>query len=110
MSEKIKDVGHRDTVQFFPGLVLFFRRRLWPTRFAIVVAASAAIVLLGIASFSYGSKLYRDWHQRRLLHRAASLVQEQKFDQATQTARKVLTVDPNSVPARYILAEAATHS
>lgn len=107
MSEKIKDAGHKGTAQFFPGLVLFFRRRLSPARLAILGAASAAIVLLGIASFSYGSKLYRDWHQRRLLHRAASLLQEEKFDQAAQNARKVLTVDPNSVPARYILAEAA---
>lgn len=107
MSEKIKDARHKGTAQFFPGLVLFFRRRLSLARLAILVAASAAIVLLGIASFSYGSKLYSDWHQRRLLHRAASLLQEEKFDQAAQNARKVLTVDPNSVPARYILAEAA---
>lgn len=107
MSEKIKDARHKGTAQFFPGLVLFFRRRLSLARLAVLVAASAAIVLLGIASFSYGSKLYSDWHQRRLLHRAASLLQEEKFDQAAQNARKVLTVDPNSVPARYILAEAA---
>jgi Tfp pilus assembly protein PilF len=107
MSEKIKDAGNRGTAQFFPGLVFFFRRRLWPVRLAIIVAASAATVLLGIASFSYGSKLYRDWHQRRLLHRAASLLQEEKLDQAAQNARKVLTVDPNSLPAYYILAEAA---
>jgi Tetratricopeptide repeat len=107
MSEKIKDAGNRGTAQFFPGLVFFFRRRLWPVRLAIIVAASAATVLLGIASFRYGSKLYRDWHQRRLLHRAASLLQEEKLDQAAQNARKVLTVDPNSLPAYYILAEAA---
>src|SRR4029450_13501265 len=107
MSEKIKDAGHKGNVQFFPGLVLFFRRRLSPARLAILLAASAAIVLLGIASLSYGSKLYRDCHERRLLHRAASLLQVEKFDQAAQNARKVLTMDPNSVPARYILAEAA---
>jgi len=107
MSEKIKDAGHKDTAELFPGLMFFFRGRLRPARVAIVVAASAAIVLLGIAFFSYGSKLYRDWHQRRLLHRAASLLQEEKFDQAAQNARKVLTVDPSSLPAYYILAEAA---
>jgi hypothetical protein len=107
MSEKIKEPGHKGTAQFFPGLVFFFRRQLWPARLAIVVAASAATILLGIASFSYGSKLYREWHQRRLLHRAESLLQEEKFDHAAQNARKVLTVDSNSLPARYILAEAA---
>jgi predicted Zn-dependent protease len=107
MSEKIKDAAHTGTARFFSGVGFFFRHRLWPARPAIVIAASAATVLLGIASFSYGSKLYRDWHQRRLLHRAASLLQEEKLDQAAQNARKVLTVDPNSVPAYYILAEAA---
>jgi predicted Zn-dependent protease len=107
MSEKIKDAAHTGTARFFSGVGFFFRHRLWPARLAIVIAASAATVLLGIASFSYGSKLYRDWHQRRLLHRAASLLQEEKLDQAAQNARKVLTVDPNSVPAYYILAEAA---
>src|SRR6266581_1342678 len=77
-------------------LVSFFRRRLSPARLAVVVvAASAAAILLGIASFSYGSKLYKDWHQRRLLHRATSMLQEEKFDQAAQNARKVLMVDPN---------------
>ena len=102
------DVSKKTTVDVCGEiLVSFFRRRLWPTRLALVVAASAAAILLGIASFSYGSKLYKDWHQRRLLHRAASMLQEEKFDQAAQNARKVLMVDPNSVPAYYILAEAA---
>jgi predicted Zn-dependent protease len=107
MSEKIKDAAHKGTARFFSGVGLFFRHRLWLARLALVVAASAATVLLGIASFSYGSKLYRDWHQRRLLHRAGLLLEEEKFDQAAQNARKVLTVDPNSLPAYYILAEAA---
>ncbi|HEX3229273.1 MAG TPA: tetratricopeptide repeat protein, partial [Pyrinomonadaceae bacterium] len=108
MSEKIKNAARKRTGQVFPGFVFFFgRRRLSPTRFAILVAASAAIVLLGIVSYGYGSKLYRDWQQRRLLHQAESLLKEEKFDQAAQDARKVLTVDPNSLPAFYILAAAA---
>jgi len=61
MSEKIKDARHKGPAQFFPGFVFAFRgHRLWLARFAIVVAASAATILLGIASFSYGPKLYRD--------------------------------------------------
>lgn len=107
MSEKSKDAGHKGAAQFFPSLGFFFRHRLWPVRLAIVVAALAATILLGIAAFSYSSKLYREWHQRRLLRQAASLLQEEKFDQASQNARKILTMDPGSVPARYILAEAA---
>jgi len=108
MSEKIKNAARKRTGQVFPGFVFFFgRRRLSPTRVAILVAASAAIVLLGIVSYGYGSKLYRDWQQRRLLHQAESLLKEEKFDQAAQDAREVLTVDPNSLPAFYILAAAA---
>ncbi len=107
MEEKIKNTGHKRTARFFSGIYSSFRGRPWPVRLAVVIPALAAAVLLGVASFSYGSKLYKDWHQRRLLHQAASMLQEEKFNQAAQNAREVLTVDPNSVAAYYILAEAA---
>jgi hypothetical protein len=56
---------------------------------------------------NYGSKLYRGWHETRLLHRAAAMLQEEKFTQAAQNAREVLTLHPDSLPAFQILAEAA---
>jgi Tfp pilus assembly protein PilF len=107
MAGKIRNDRHRRIGKIFPVLESFFQRQLWPARFALLVAAFVVAILLGVAFFSYGSKLYRDWHQSRLLHRAASMFQEERFIEAAQTAREVMKLDPDSLPAYYILAEAA---
>src|SRR6266487_2911358 len=107
MAEKIKDAGHGKTGHIFPALESFVQRQLWPARLALLLAAFVVAILLGGAFLGYGSKLYRDWHRNRLLHLAASMLQEEKFNEATQTAREVVKLDPDSLPAYYILAEAA---
>ena len=107
MAQKIRDARHRRTGQIFRAVESFFQRQLWPARLALLVAAFVVAILLGVACFSYGSKLYRDWHQSRSLHRAASMLQEERFIEAAQTAREVVKLDPDSLPAYYILAEAA---
>src|SRR5256886_2394815 len=107
MAEKIKEVGHRRAGQIFPALGSFFQRQLWPARLALLVAAFVVAILLGVAFLSHGSKLYRDWRQNRLLRLAASMLQEEKFNEAAQTAREVVKLDLDSLPAYYILAEAA---
>jgi hypothetical protein len=63
--------------------------------------------LLGALFVSYGSKLYEDWRQNRLLHQAAALLQEGKPSEASQTAQELLGRHPDSLPTLYILAEAA---
>ncbi|HEU5248275.1 MAG TPA: tetratricopeptide repeat protein [Candidatus Udaeobacter sp.] len=65
------------------------------------------VILLGALFISYGLKLYGDWHQTRLLRESASMLQQGRFSEATQTARELLTQHPDSLPALYILAEAA---
>src|SRR6266567_5884276 len=107
MAEKIKDAGHGKTGHIFPALESFVQRQLWPARLALLLAAFVVAILLGGAFLGYGSKLYRDWHRNRLLHLAASMLQEEKFNEAKQTAREVVKLDPDSLPAYYILAEAA---
>jgi Tfp pilus assembly protein PilF len=107
MAGKITNARRRRIGQIFPALESFFQRQLWPARLALLVAAFVVAILLGVACFSYGSKLYRDWHQSRSLHRAASMLQEERFIEAAQTAREVVKLDPDSLPAYYILAEAA---
>src|SRR6266487_5303500 len=107
MAKKIKDAWHGRTGQIFPALESFVQRQLWPARLALLLAAFVVAILLGVAFLGYGSKLYKDWHRNRLLHLAASMLQEKKFNEATQTAREVVKLDPDSLPAYYILAEAA---
>src|SRR4026209_1654932 len=47
--------------------------------------------------FRYGSKLYRDWHQPRLLQQAGSMLQQGRLMEATRTAREFLTQHPDSL-------------
>ena len=72
-----------------------------------MVAALLSAFLLGALFVSYGSKLYEDCRQNRLLHQAAALLQEGKPSEASQTAQELLARHPDSLPTLYILAEAA---
>src|SRR5438132_12358810 len=72
-----------------------------------MVSALVIAFLLGARFFNYRSKLFEDWRQNRLLHRAAALLQEGKLSEASQAAQELLGRRPNSLPALYVLAEAA---
>src|SRR5206468_8970371 len=89
------------------GLESFFQRQLWPARVALVAAGLAIAIVLGTLLLRSGLKLYEDWRQTRLLREAASMLQQGRFSEATQTARELLAQHPNSLPALYVLAEAA---
>ena len=107
MAERIKHAGRGTDHQSSPGREPFFQRRFWPARLAVLTTALVIAFLLGALFVSYGSKLYEDWRQNRLLHRAAALLQEGKLTEASQTARELLARHPDSLQALYILAEAA---
>ncbi len=83
------------------------QRQLWPARLAVMVAVLAIAFLVGALSFRYGSRLYDDWRQNRLLHRATALLQEGKLSKAAQTTQELLAGHPDSLPALYLLAETA---
>ena len=107
IAERTEEAGYRRIRQSLFGLESFLQRQLWPVRVALVDAGLAIAILLGALFFSYGLKLYEDWRQTRLLHGAASMLQQGRFSEATQTARELLAQRPNSLPALFILAEAA---
>ena len=107
MAEPIKNVGHGRTRRSFLSLESFLQRQLWPARLAVMVAVLAIAFLVGALSFRYGSRLYDDWRQNRLLHRATALLQEGKLSKAAQTTQELLAGHPDSLPALYLLAETA---
>jgi len=107
MAEPIKNVGHGRTRPSFLSLESFLQRQLWPARLAVMVAVLAIAFLVGALSFRYGSRLYDDWRQNRLLHRATALLQEGKLSKAAQTTQELLARHPDSLPALYLLAETA---
>jgi thioredoxin-like negative regulator of GroEL len=106
-AEETENTGSAKARQSFFDLESFFQQQLWPVRLAVIGAALAGIVLLGAFFVSYTSKLYESWHQTRLLREAATMLQQGKLNEATQTAREVVAKHPNSLPALYVLAEAA---
>jgi Tfp pilus assembly protein PilF len=107
IAQRTEDAGSRKIRQSLLGVESFFHRQLWPARLALVAGGLAIVILLGALFISYGLKLYAGWHQTRLLHEAASMLQQGKFSEATQTARKLLAQNPDALTALYILAEAA---
>src|SRR5438876_1268442 len=106
-AERIKDAARGRDRQSLRDPESFFQGRLWPARFAVMVTALVIAFLLGALFVSYGSKLYENWRQNRLLQQAAVLLQQGKLSEASQTARELAARHPDSVPALYILAEAA---
>jgi Tfp pilus assembly protein PilF len=107
MAERIKHAARGTHHQSSPGPEPFFQRRFWPARLAVSIIALVVAFLLGALFVSYGSKFYEDWRQNRLLHRAASLLQEGKLTEASHAAQELLGRHPGSLPALYVLAEAA---
>jgi Tfp pilus assembly protein PilF len=107
LAERTKEAGYRRIRQTLFGVESFIQRQVWPARLALVAAGLAVVILLGAFFFRYGSKLYRDWHQTRLLQQAGSMLQQGRFNEATRTAREFLTQHPDSLPALYVLAETA---
>src|SRR5213596_1780341 len=107
MAEQIKHPRHGRVRQLFLGLESCFQRQFWPARFAVMVALVAVALLVGVLLFNYGSKLYENWRQTHLLHGATAFLKEGKRSRATQTAQELLRRHPDSLPALYVLAEAA---
>jgi Tfp pilus assembly protein PilF len=107
LAERTKEAGYRRIRQTLFGVEAFIQRQVWPARVALVAAGLVVVVLLGAFFFRYGSELYRDWHQTRLLQQAGSMLQQGRFNEATRTAREFLTQHSDSLPALYVLAEAA---
>jgi Tfp pilus assembly protein PilF len=107
IAERTEEAGYRRVRQSLSTLESFIQRQVWPARLALVAAGIVIAILLCALFFQYGLKLYANWHQTRLLRQAGSMLQQGRFTEATQTARELVAQHPDSLPALYVLAEAA---
>ena len=83
------------------------RRKRMNGRLVVAIAGLAIAFLLGVFFISYGSKLYGNWRERRLLLQATTLLQEGDLGKAAQMAQDLARRHPDSLAALSILADAA---
>ena len=107
IAERTEQAGYRRVREKLFGFEAFIQRQVWPARLAFVAAGLVIAILIGAFFFKYTSKLYADWRQTRLLQQADFRLHQGRFAEATQTAREFLAKHPDSLPALYVLAEAA---
>ena len=75
-------------------------------RAAIYGGAFVLALVLGFLCLTYAPHAYTSWRESRLLKRATAQLEKQQLDKATLTAKQVLTIHPDSLPAFQILADA----
>jgi predicted Zn-dependent protease len=102
--EHVEQVSGR---QSFSGTYSTLHWKLSRSRLAVAIAGLAIAFLVGVFFVSYGSKLYENWRERRLLHQATTLLQEGKLSEAAQMAQELARRHPDSLAALSILADTA---
>jgi Tfp pilus assembly protein PilF len=93
--------------QSFSGTHSTLHRKLSRSRLTVAIAGLAIAFLLGVFFVNYGSKLYKNWRERRLLDQATTLLQKGDLSKAAQMAQELATRHPDSLVALSILADTA---
>ena len=93
--------------QSFSGTQSTFQPQPRRGRLAAAIAGLAIALLLGVFFFSYGSRVYENWRERGLLHKATTLLQEGELSKAAQMAHELARRHPDSLAALSILADTA---
>src|SRR5438445_2913920 len=121
MAGKTRRVRRKRKARGLRCIPLFsaFGRHLSPLRIGILIAITALAFVLSTIFFGYTSELYNAWRQKRLLQRANMLLsegnlneamavaQQANLNEAMKIAKEALRIQPDSLPAFHILAEAA---
>jgi predicted Zn-dependent protease len=92
--------------QSLSGMHSTFRRQS-KRRLAVAIAGLTIALLVGVFLVSYGSKLYENWRERRLLQKATTLLQQGELSKAAQMAQELARRHPDSLAALSILADTA---
>ena len=102
--DQVEDVRDRQSSSGTDSTSLQKLRR---ARLTVAIAGLAIAFLLGVFFISYGSKLYENWRERRLLQKTTTFLQEGKLSEAAQMAQELVRRHPDSLAALSILAETA---
>jgi predicted Zn-dependent protease len=81
------------------------QRQFRRARLPVAIAGLAIAFVVGVFFVSYGSKLYENWRERRLLQQATALLQEGDLSKAAQMAKELARRHPDSLAALLILAD-----
>src|SRR4030095_11830930 len=84
-----------------------FQRQLRTRRIGVAIAGLAIALLVAVFFVNYGSKLYENWRERRLLEKATTLLREGQLSKAAQMAHELARRHPDSRAALSILADTA---
>jgi lipopolysaccharide biosynthesis regulator YciM len=105
MAERVTKVRRRRKIRSFANLG-DLGEKFQPRQLAVLVA----IIILGsglcFLGLNYGTRVYRNWRESRLLRTASEMLSHDDFDGATRLAQQALELDRDSLPAFQILAEA----
>ena len=107
ISGQLEHAEQRRGGQSSSGMHSTFRRQLTGGRLVVTAAGLAIAFLVGVLVANYGSKLYKNWRERRSLQEATTFLQEGKFSEAARMAQEVVRRHPDSLVALSILADTA---
>jgi hypothetical protein len=93
--------------QSFSGTHSTSHRQPRSRRLTIAIAGLAIASVVSVFFLNYGSKLYENWRERRLLEKATTLLQEGQLSKAAQMAQELARRHPDSLAALSILADTA---
>jgi Tfp pilus assembly protein PilF len=102
--QHVKQPGDR---QSFTAAHSTFQRRSRRGRLVVAIAGLAIASLIAVLCLNYGSKLYENWRERRLLEKATTLLRDGELSKAAQIAQQLAGRNPDSLAALSILADAA---
>ncbi len=100
MAGQVKQVQRNRDRHFGALGILPWRGALILSVFVLLGFAAGFFVLAG------GPKAWKSWRTGRLLNEAAAQLDQGKIDKADDLARRALAIDPNSIAAARVLAEA----
>lgn len=103
MSEHVKRVRRRRRVRRSH----IHRLRFTPAKLGICVVSLLLGFFVGYALLTYGPQAYGRWRETKLLKAAAAMLAKEDYDGASRTAREVLQIHHDSLPAFHLLAEAS---